>query len=101
MKTSDPETRRAQAAALLRKFLKDNPEWVGDGFVCTHDEWARRGEPYGKSSLATLVVDGSPLYGALHEHSGDRVIAKLDKALEAEGMYHELGFAWTLHIYEI
>jgi len=99
--TSDAplESRRAQAAEILVKFLKDNPEWKGDAFVCTHAEWVARGERYGKNSLATLVVDGSPLYNALNGCSDDKIVQKLDKTLAAAGLYLEGGYAWSGHLY--
>lgn len=90
------------AARVLHEFLVRHPLMIGDARVYTHDEWKAREEPYGKNSLATLVIDSSPLYsvfngGADHQNCAET----LNAMLEVHGLYHELGFAWTIHVYKV
>lgn len=90
------------AERLLREFLSGIDKcYVGDAKVYSAKEWAARGEPYGKNSFATLVVDGSTLYDVLNGHLDDPVMQQLDQVLEQYGLYSEMGFSWTLHVYEI
>ena len=90
------------AARVLREFPVQYPLMVGDARAYTHDDWKARGKPYGKNALATLVIDGSPLYGVFNGGADRQNCAEtLNAMLEVHGLYHELGFAWTLHVYKV
>lgn len=108
MNTTDTpiDIKRNRAYKILKDFMNSHKDLKGDAFVCTHDEWLSRGEPYGQDSLATMAMDGSSFYNVFNGYTqsysmAQAVIEKLTAELDKADFYYELGFAWTLHIYEI
>jgi hypothetical protein len=91
----------ALAKKTLEDFLARHADYAYETKVYSHDEWANRREPYGKNSLATLNIEGSPLYAVINGYSHDPIDEKLSKALEEVGFYYEVGQAIFIHIYEI
>lgn len=106
MNTTDTpiDIKRNRAYKILKDFMNSHKDLKGDAFVCTHDEWLSRGEPYGRDSLATMAMDGSSFYnvfnGYANRDQSEAVITKLTTELNKAGFHYELGFAWSLHIYE-
>ena len=109
MKTTTPldPNKVFVAKMVLRHFLETLPKGMkGDGFVFGSEEHPAEWEgEYGQNSLATMSLDGSSLYMILNGYSrstkGMKEDARLTAALAAKGMYYELGYAWSLHVYEV
>ena len=71
--------------------------------VYTGDEWHARGERYGKGSVVTVTTEG-PLGHLLNgyvEEGSEELINDWDRFLKTLGLYWELGYAWSVHLYPI
>lgn len=82
---------------LKSKKLDPNSE------IYTHEEWAARGEKHGRDAMLTIVTEG-PL-GRLLNY-GDRPGAEKELEdwnayLESLGLWWELGFSWSIHLYPL
>lgn len=95
---------------MVEALRKDLDAWLdadggrlrGDARIYSAEEWADRGEPYGRTSALTLTIDGSPLYMALNhgEPSWD-IMEELDAIANRHGYWWELGYAWSVHFYPL
>jgi hypothetical protein len=104
--------REAQAEKILNDFLESlrfkDPDTglienilVGDAKVYSREEWdGKRGEVYGRNAFATLAVDGSYLYEVFNYGESPKYYERLSTMLDNAGFYFELGYAWSLHVYE-
>ena len=104
--------REAQAEKILNDYLDSlrikDPETnlieshiVGDAKVYSRREWDEdRGEKYGCKAFATLSLDGSFLYEVFNYGESPELHDKLYTRLNNAGFYFELGYAWSLHVYE-
>ena len=109
MKTTTPldPNKVFVAKMVLRHFLETLPKGMkGDAIVFGSEEHPREWDgEYGQNSLATMSLDGSSLYQIVngYSHSAKAMAedARLTAALAAKGMYYELGYAWSLHVYEV
>jgi hypothetical protein len=94
------------AFQLVNKWLSELTDIErGDAKAYTAKEWRDRGEPYGKNSLATIVIDGSWLYDVFNAYDcagfAQKVEMRFSNLLGGRGFFYEMGFAWSLHIYKI
>ncbi len=66
----------------------------------TPDQWKARGELYGLNAALVVCHDGGdlPLYFN-YDYQADRMIDKMNKALEAIGYYAEPCTSWYTGIY--
>lgn len=98
--------REAQAETILKTFLeKIDPDIKGDAVIYTREEWDDfRGEKYGRNAYATMCLDGSHLYEVFNGYSetktDTKIHNKLTTMLESAGFYFEMGYAWSLHVFE-
>jgi hypothetical protein len=98
-----PLAERVEACrAALEAYWREEGLW----FDCrwyTPEQWAERGEPYGDGAELHLVFEGG-LYHAVNYGWEERPAWQtLTRTVEIEdrfGLYHELGFAWSMHLYE-
>jgi len=71
----------------------------------TQKEWdEERGEKYGRGALLTAVIEESSWYHVLNGYydAPDLVEDAMERLRELEekfGIYHELGYAWSMHWY--
>ena len=99
--TTLSKTRCNLAENLLNKFIKDHAEIAGDAKVYSQDEWENdRREEYGRNAYATMVIDGSAFYDMFNWYSMKNVLNEFHKMLEENKFYFELGYAWSVHIYD-
>jgi hypothetical protein len=84
---------------LIQAYLDKNPSLVGDAKLLTNYEWKNRGEKYCLTSQCTLIVDGSPLYDMVNCYGLHKEMAAFVNFLQKNGIYHELGYAWSIHFY--
>ena len=86
----------------IQKWLDADGGWKrGDARLYSKREWSERGETVGKGSELTLVVDGSPLYGALNYGEPSWTLqTELDALASAHDCYAEMGYAWSVHFYK-
>jgi hypothetical protein len=64
-------------------------------------QWRARGETFGTDALFTIVTEG-PLYELINyaeTPSAARLLAAFTEYVEAQGVWYELGYAWSLHFY--
>ncbi len=103
--------REAQAEKILNNYLdslrikepdgKLDSTLVGAAKVYSRDEWDNvRGEKYGRNAFATLTLDGSYLYEVFNYGDSQKFYDRLSTMLDNAGFYFELGYAWSLHVYE-
>ena len=87
-----------KAAEAVWKWVAKN-NLKGDALIYSSKGWADRGESMGKGSLFTIVTDGSPLYELTNEHFDHPLYHELERLQDKLGVYHELGYGWTMHFY--
>jgi ubiquitin-protein ligase len=84
----------------IEQYLQSR-ELSHDSHVYTQEEWRARGEKYGNEAPLTITTEG-PLYALLNrgdwETAADE-LADFNRFLESLGLYYELGYAWTVHLY--
>jgi ubiquitin-protein ligase len=90
--------------------LKANVEFYLSKKKLNHDarvykqaEWQARKEKYGNEAVLTITTEG-PLYSLLNDGSWPEAaeeITDLNSFLESMGVYWELGYAWSVHLYPI
>jgi hypothetical protein len=97
-------TARTKALADDLNALLDAHDglWRGDAQVVSCEEWEDRGEDLGVKAHLHLIIDGSPLYAALNygEPNWDKS-EEIREVAKRHGMYFEMGYAWSLHFYDI
>jgi hypothetical protein len=81
----------------VEKWLKER-ELFRDTRVYTREEWRERGEPYGNGAVATIATEG-PLYAIMNYGEAPRTLELLIGFLEKMGLWYELGYAWSIHLY--
>ena len=97
--------RRADLTARLKTAIMG---WLRrkrldhDARFYTAEEWAARGEEYGRGSVATITT-GPDLHGVLNHYYEDSF--ELEEQFRAKlgslGLYPELGYAWSVHLYPL
>lgn len=95
-----------QAAQFKREFDKLSDKHFGEGDLhkfYTRTQWDReRGEKYGREAELNCVIEESGWYYVLNGHSGPSEAAVELRELEEQyGVYHELGYAWSMHWYPL
>jgi len=93
-----------KAAQFKREFDKLSDKWFGEGDLHkfhTRKQWDKeRGEKYGNEALLNCVIEESGWYMVLNGYSGPYEAAtELRQLEEQHGVYHELGYAWSMHWY--
>ncbi len=86
----------------VEKYLKKN-KLSHESHVYTQEEWRERGEEYGNDAVATIATEG-PLYDLLN--NGDwpgasSEIRSFEEFLTGLGLWYELGYAWSAHLYPL
>lgn len=68
--------------------------------VYTQDEWRATGNKYGEEAIATITTEG-PLGHLLNYPSPETVelLEDWDDFLKKLGLWWELGYAWSVHLY--
>ena len=68
----------------------------------TAEQWAARGEEYGQGSVATITT-GPDLHGVVNHYYEDsfELEEQFKAKLETLGLYPELGYAWSVHLYPL
>jgi len=72
-----------------------------DSHVYTQEEWRARNERYGNDAVLTIVTEG-PLYALLNRgdwETAARELEEFNRFLETLGLWYELGYAWSVHLY--
>lgn len=74
-----------------------------DTGVLTQDEWKARGEKYGNEAPITITTEGN-LGRLLNGHMEwnqytQEELAEWDRFLDSLGLFWELGYAWSVHLY--
>jgi len=72
-----------------------------DARVYTREEWHEREERFGNDALVTIVTEG-PLYLLLNDgdsREAEEEIDRFDKFLYSLGLWRELGYTWSVHLY--
>ncbi len=89
--------------AALNAYLDANDKALrGDALVYTQKEWRAKGEQYGKDAVATMIIDGSPLYDCFNYGTyGWGTLERFQEMLKSLGFYMELGYAWSVHFYPL
>jgi hypothetical protein len=65
-------------------------------------EWKERGEPYGNDAILTIVIEESGWYTVLNAGDipgCDAAVKRLEELSTRNKVYHELGYAWSMHFY--
>jgi hypothetical protein len=89
-----------KAERLLEEWLAAHEYMRGDAKVYSTEDWRARGEKYGRDAFCTLTMDGSAMYDMLNNMEMPKLHEEFVEFLTKHGFYGELGYAWTLHIYE-
>lgn len=90
---------------VITRVLKKHgltPDTWGDFKFMRPEDWAARGEEYGKGSKLIAIFDGSPVYESLNYgfEVGWGLQEDLIKALSEIGVYYELMHAWSFAVYD-
>jgi ubiquitin-protein ligase len=96
-----PSTRYSKKPEALKAFITDwlrKHDLLYDTKVYTPDEWLARGEKYGERSLLTITTEG-PLYDMMNDGWNPRLYEKFQAFLTSIGIWYELGYAWSIHLY--
>jgi hypothetical protein len=96
--------RGSEAARVIVEFLKERglTDHGGGGAFRSPQEWAERGEEYGKSSVLVVVHDGGAHAPAFNWDYGDYgLIEDLDARLREHGLFPEQCTSWYSAVYEI
>jgi len=93
----------AKAANEIWAWIVKN-DLHGDAQLYSADQWKARKERWGRDSLFTIITEG-PLYDLLNSYYShpyaDRLRRQLGQIMKKNGVYYELGFAWSMHFYPI
>ena len=90
----------------VEEFGRDLMAWLkareldGDTRFYTNDEWKKRGETYGNSSICTVTTEGD-LNRIVNFEGDDEIYQQLDRFVESYGLFWELGYGWDMHFEEI
>lgn len=93
--------RDPQALKANIEFYLANHNLAFDSRVLTQEEWIARKEKFGNDALLTIVTEG-PLYALLNRGDWPEAAGQLkalEEFLEEMGVYWDLGYAWSVHIY--
>ena len=98
-----------QVTGAVRRWLADRPEHFNPGQItaaCGPIQWAAKGERFGNDAAGTLMLsEGGTLKQLLNFDwlgpVADDLYADFCDLLEAHGYWHELGHAWTCHLYPL
>jgi hypothetical protein len=89
----------------MERYLRQQELWSRDCHWYSQRTWRARGEQYGREGLATLTFEGSPLYRVLNMpwelREGFALGERLRQIAEEHGFWYELGYSWSLSLYEI
>jgi hypothetical protein len=89
-----------KAIRILNEWLASHEYMKGDAKIYTTQEWRDRGEKYGRGAFCTLTLDGSPLYNMVNYMEMPKLHEEFQEMLRKNGFYYDLGYAWSMHIYE-
>lgn len=91
-----------EIAEAVREWLKAM-ELDFDTRVYTRTEWRKRGEKYGNRAIITIATEG-PLYDLVNNYvggaAGREFWGQWERFLADLGLWHELGYAWSIHLYK-
>lgn len=93
-----------KVAEFKKEFEKLTDKWMGEGDrhkFYSRKQWdEERGEQYGTNALLNCVIEESGWYYILNGYEGPAQAAvELRELEEKHGVYHELGYAWSMHWY--
>jgi hypothetical protein len=91
-------------AAFKKEFDALSDKHFGEGDLhkfCSQSEWDdERCERYGTGAKLNCIIEESGWYMVLNGYSGPYEAATELRQLEEKyGVYHELGYAWSMHWY--
>lgn len=90
------------AATVIQEFLEEKGATFhgGGGRFYTPDEWADRGEQYGRSSLLVITHDGGDHAPAFNlDYGAYEFQDELVQRLRAHGLYVEQCTSWYSAVY--
>jgi hypothetical protein len=96
----------AQVEKILRGVLteyfgsSDQKEW-GDLNFWTPKAWKDKGEEYGLDGLAVMTFEGAVYPLLNYGEDGWKFHTMLNERLKAKGLWFEMGYAWSLAVYEL
>lgn len=91
---------------MIAKLKKELNAWLdannqllrGEARLVNKTEW--HDERVGKGSALTLIIEGSPLYGALNYGEPSwKCESELREIAKRNGYYYEMGYSWSVHFY--
>jgi hypothetical protein len=87
----------------LEAYWRKEDLWF-DAKWWTPDEWRALGNEYGNDAVLNLTFEG-PLYREFNvpweSHPPFAVQERTYEIQQQFGLYHELGYAWSMHFYPI
>lgn len=87
--------------SIITKHAKKFGISLTDVYFYSPKEWTTRRQGVGENALATVTFEGE-LYDAInYDTFGTNIAEKIRIDLLAHGLYYELGYAWSMHIYQI
>jgi hypothetical protein len=86
----------------IEAYFEANKHLKGQLRILTAEEWAARGEDIGRNNHLTIMLDGSPMYDVVnYGEPNAQPYTDLQEIANKHGRYFELGYAWTMHAYDI
>jgi ubiquitin-protein ligase len=88
--------------AIVEQYLRRRHLHHG-ATVYTPGEWEERGERYGEHSVLTITTEG-PLGELLNYADGEGAqeeLADWEAFMKSLGLWWELGYAWSVHLYPV